>query len=149
MRNSPILTTLLLLTACAQQESAQAPNNEAANSVTPAAVTSVPALDGEWLVAAIDGKAVAGESAMTASFGDGKARISAGCSRRAWTYTQERNVVAFSADPGGSSNCAGGTSAEHEAAFAALEGASIAIFDKEGKEASLSGGGGNLTLQRR
>lgn len=149
MRHTPTLIVLLLMSACTQQESAQAPTNDAVNVAEPATEASVPSLDGEWLVAAVDGNPVAASSAMTASFGKGEARILAGCSRRAWTYTQKRNVVTFTANPSGSANCSAGTSAEQEAAFAALEQASIAIFAKDGTEASLSGGGGNLTLQRR
>ncbi len=102
------------------------------------------------MVASIDGKPVSAGAAMTASFAGGKASIASGCVRRGLTYTQKRNVVSFAADPGGSSNCEGrGTSAEHEAAYAALQGASIAIFGKEGREANLSGNGGNLALERR
>ena len=87
---------------------------------------------------------------MTASFAGGKASIASGCLRRAWTYTQKRNVVSFTADPGGSSNCkAAAPAREQETAYAAFSGATIAIFGKEGKEANLSGTGGNLTLERR
>ncbi len=86
---------------------------------------------------------------MTAVIGGGKAGISTGCLRRAWTYTQKRNVVAFAADPGGSSNCGRTPSGDEEIAYAALNEANIAIFGKEGKEASLSGTGGTLTLERR
>jgi len=87
---------------------------------------------------------------MSASFAGGKVSITSGCVRRGLTYTQKRNVVTFAADPGGSANCEGrGTSAEHESAYAAMQGASIAIFSKEGAQASLSGVGGNLALERR
>jgi len=141
---------LLLVAACGQHEDHNVAANEAAEApAAPAAADSVPSLDGQWRVASIDGKPV-GESSMTASFADGKASIAAGCVRRGLTYTQKRNVVSFTIDPGGSANCEGrGTSAEHEAAYAALQGASIAIFGKEGKEANLSGTGGNLALERR
>jgi hypothetical protein len=106
-------------------------------------------LEGAWAVAAIDGAPISSGSAMTASFGSGAATISSGCLRRGWTYTQKRNVVSFTNNPGSSANCGGGPSGEQESAYIALEKASIVIFGKDGKEASLSGTGGNLTLQRR
>ncbi len=141
---------LLLVAACGQHEGHDVAANEAAEApATPAAADSVPSLDGEWSVASIDGKPV-GSGSMTASFSSGKANIASGCVRRGLTYTQKRNVVSFAVDPGGSANCEGrGTSAEHEAAYAALQGATIAIFGKDGKEANLSGTGGNVALERR
>lgn len=86
---------------------------------------------------------------MTATFQGGRVSLSSGCLRRAWTYTQKKNVVSFATDPSGSANCGGPPSGDQETAYAALEKASIVIFGKEGKEAGLSGTGGNLTLARR
>ena len=144
------LSALLFVAACGQHEDHSAATNEVTRApAAPAAADSVPLLDGQWLVASIDGKPVSAGS-LTASFAGGKASLASGCVRRGLTYTQKRNVVSFAVDPGGSSNCEGrGTSAEHEAAYAALQGASIAIFGKEGKEANLSGTGGNVALERR
>jgi hypothetical protein len=149
MRRFFVIAAILSIAACGQQEAASPPANEpAAAGEAPAAET--PALEGQWSVAALDGRPVGAASAMTASFAGGKASISSGCLRRAWTYTQKRNVVSFAADPGGSANCEGrGTTAEQETAYAALQEASIAIFSKDGSEANLSGTGGNLTLRRR
>ena len=143
------LAALLLVTACGQHDEQPATANEVADApAAPAPADSVQSLDGQWRVAAIDGKPAS--EAMTASFAGGKASIASGCVRRGLTYTQKRNVVSFAEDPGGSANCEGrGTSAEHEAAYAALQGASIAIFGKQGGEANLSGTGGNLALERR
>ena len=142
------IAALILVAGCSEQDQAPASNDDVASNVeTPAAQQSVPVLQGQWQVTALDGKPLA--EAITASFEGGRASLAAGCLRRAWTYTQKRNVVEFSANPGGSANCGGGTSADQEAAFSALEQASIAIFNKDGQEASLSGTGGNLTLQRR
>jgi hypothetical protein len=125
-------------------------NEAAVASDMPVAEAAVPALDGQWSVAAIDGKPVSAGSAMTATFAAGRVNIASGCIRRGWTYTQKGNVVSFATDPGSSANCGGGVpSGEQEIAYAALERASIAIFDKDGKEANLSGTGGNLTLRRR
>ena len=145
MRRSFALAALLSIAACGQQQDpAPPPANESAAAVEKPA----PTLEGQWSVAALDGRPVGASSAMTASFAAGKASISSGCLRRAWTYTQKKNVVTFAVDSGGSSNC-GGTSGEQETAFAALTEANIAIFNKDGSEASLSGTGGNLTLRRR
>ena len=145
------VAAILLVAACGQQEERPAAANEVTDtSAAPPAADNVPSLEGEWHVASIDGKPVSSGSALTASFAGGNASIASGCVRRGLTYTQKRNVISFAADPGGSSNCEGrGTSAEHEAAYAALQGASIAIFGKEGREANLSGAGGNLALERR
>ena len=147
-RSQTLLVAMLMTAACGQEDKASPPPNElAAAPSAPEAAAEVPALEGQWTVAAVDGKPLSATS--TAAFQGGKATISSGCHRRAWTYTQKGNVVAFTADPGGSSSCGDGTSAEQEAAFAAMEGASMAIFGKDGAEATLSGTGGTLTLQRR
>jgi hypothetical protein len=150
---SRILTiaSLLLVAGCNQPQAEAPPANETSTSnVAAAAADSVPALDGQWRVTAIDGQPVSAGSTMTASFAGGKASIAAGCLRRAWTYTQKRNVVSFASDPGGSANCGGQPpDATQETAYAALQASSIAIFNKDGSEANLSGTGGNLTLQRR
>jgi hypothetical protein len=145
------MAALLFAAACSQQDG----NPPAANNVVEApgaapAADSVPSLDGQWRVAAIDGRPLSSDSVMTANFAGGQASLASGCVRRGLTYTQKRNVVSFAIDPGGSSNCEGrGTSAELEAAYAALQGASIAIFSKKDRQADLSGTGGNLTLERR
>jgi hypothetical protein len=149
MMRFPATVALLLVAGCGQHDDHPASQNNAAEA--PAAETaadSIPSLEGQWRVAAIDGKPVG--AGMSASFAAGKVSLASGCVRRGLTYTQKRNVVSFAVDPGGSANCEGrGTSAEHESAYAAMQGASIAIFSKEGAEASLSGVGGNLALERR
>jgi heat shock protein HslJ len=139
---------LLLIAACDKQDnSATSPSNEAtATPTVPPAAVETPSLEGSWKVSKIGGRDVDG---MTAVLGSGKATISTGCFRRAWTYTQNRNVVAFAAAPSGSSNCAGQPSADEEAAHSAISDANMAIFAKDGKEVSLSGTGGMMTLQRR
>ena len=152
MKRTLIIAAMLFAAGCSQQEQ-QAPSNEsnesAAAQQAPTSKAAVPTLEGQWAVTAIDGAPISAGSAMIAAFAAGKATISAGCLRRGWTYTQERNTVSFTNDPGSSANCGGGPSGEQESAYIALEQASITIFNKEGKEASLSGTGGNLTLQRR
>ena len=152
MRRYIAIAALLSIAACGQQQDPSPPtaNESAPVAEQPAAGRPEPNLEGQWSVAALDGRPVGAASAMTASFERGKASISSGCLRRAWTYTQKRNVVSFAADQGGSANCEGrGSTAEQETAYSALQEASIAIFNKDGSEASLSGTGGNLTLRRR
>ena len=138
---------LIFVAACSQQDRPTAPNNErAAAPTTPVAKAAVPSLDGDWRVTAIAGQPVSG---MAAAFADGRASISAGCLRRGWTYKQDRNLVAFTGAPGRSSNCGRSPSAEEETAFTAIGDANLAIFAKDGSEATLSGTGGTLTLERR
>ena len=148
IRNASI-TAVLLLAACGQQNDAvPAPTNEAAKPA--AAPVEVPSLEGNWAVSRIGGVADAAPLGMTAAIGKDSIIFSTGCFRRAWTYTQNRNVVAFTAAPAGSSNCGGSSpGASAETAYAALSEANIAIFSRDGKEASLSGTGGTLTLERR
>jgi len=148
IRNAPI-AALLLLAACGQQEPpVPAQENQAAEPKE--ARTEVPGLEGNWTVTRIGGVADAAPLGMTAAITKDAVTLSTGCLRRAWTYTQNRNVVAFTASPDGSSNCGGGSpGAGAEMAYAALSEANIAIFSRDGKEASLSGTGGALTLERR
>jgi heat shock protein HslJ len=144
------MAALLLVAACGQQDDHSAAANEAVENPAAPSAADVPALEGQWRVVSIDGKPVSGGSAMTAEFSGGKVSIASGCVRRGLTYTQKRNTVSFAPDPSGSSNCEGrGTSAEHETAYSAAQGASIVIFGKDGAEANLSGNGGNLALERR
>jgi hypothetical protein len=146
---------LLLVAACDKQGSEVAPATDDVAGVTassasaaPSATAETPSLEGNWKVSKMGGRDVAGLG-MTATLGQGKATFSTGCFRRAWTYTQNRNVVAFTAAPAGSSNCAGQPSADEEAAHSAISEANMAIFAKDGKEVSLSGSGGMMALQRR
>lgn len=143
------IAALLLLAACGQQEASAPP--QANNTAEPASAPSeVPSLEGSWAVSRIGGVQDAAALGMTAAITKDGVTLSTGCLRRAWTYTQNRNVVAFTSSPGGSANCGGSSpSAGAEIAYTALTDANIAIFSKDGKEASLSGTGGTLTLERR
>ena len=148
MLRASIAAAVLLLSACNSETRTETPANVVA-AEEPKAATEVPLLAGEWRVTKIEGSDAAGIG-MTASFNGGQASLVTGCIRRAWTYTQNRNIVSFKTNPDASSNCGGSTpSGDAETAYAALDRANIAIFAKEGKEASLSGTGGNLTLERR
>jgi heat shock protein HslJ len=148
MRRTLTIAALLLAAGCSQQEASPPPANDTSNAATEtAAKPEVPALEGQWKVAAVDGKPIGADT--TASFDGGRLVVSSGCVRRGWTYTQKGNVVSFAADPGGSANCGGGPSGDQEAAYAALTKANMVIFNKDGKEAGLSGTGGTLTFERR
>jgi heat shock protein HslJ len=141
-----IVTSLLLVAGCTQRaepDAAQA--NETAAPAAKTAEATVPDLNGAWRVTKLDGRPV---GSMVVSFDSGKARIAAGCNYRAWSFTQKRNIVSFTANPAGSSNCASSPTLDQESAFQAIDHATIAIFAKEGREASLSGDGGNVTLVR-
>lgn len=141
------VTLLILAAACGQQESPPAPTNETATAAEPAA-KEVPSLKGSWQVTMIEG-IEAKPIGMTAIMSGGRASLVMGCFRRAWTYSQNGNIVDFTASPSGSSNCGGQTpGAQAETAYAALEDVNIAIFSSDGKRADLSGGAGNLTFVR-
>jgi len=144
------LALFLLIAGCGQkdQPSAPASNGAAEAPAAPAARLAVPSLKGDWRVTAVTGAPSAG-SAMTVTFGGGRASVSAGCLRRAWTYTQDRNLVAFTSSSGGSTNCGRSPSAEEETAFSAIGDSNLAIFGKDGGEVTLSGTGGTLSLERR
>ena len=142
------IAALLAVSACNQQD-ASAPARNEAPAETAAAPAEVPSLEGGWRVTGVGGVPDAGSAGMTASFGGGTVTLATGCLRRAWTYTQSKNLVSFTASPSGSANCGGqapGVAAE--TAYAALGAANMAVFMKDGKQVSLSGTGGTLTMER-
>jgi hypothetical protein len=142
------IACLLLIAGCNQQEAPSPPANDSVEPAKPPA--EVPSLEGNWKVSRIGGVADAAAIGMTAAITKNSVTLSSGCIRRAWTYTQRRNIVAFTSSPGGSSNCGGASPGpDAETAYAALNDANMAIFSKDGREAGLSGTGGTLTLERR
>ena len=150
MNRTLAATALLLLAGCGEQKQVPSTMNDASAATSAAATKKeVPSLAGQWVVATIDGRPVGEGSAMTASFEGAKAVIAAGCLRRAWSYSQKQNVIAFQSAPEGSANCGRSPSGEQESAYVALENSNMAIFGKDGRTASLSGTGGNLGLERR
>ena len=145
------IAALLLVAGCGHQDDSSPASHNGAKSA-PAAESekpAVPALNGEWQLAKIRGRPVEPGSAMVASFQGSKVRVTASCNRRAWTFTQNRNIVSFAADPDGSGNCERSTTVGQESAFQAIDRATIAIFDKDGRELTLSGDGGSVALERR
>ena len=144
------LALILLAAGCDSRDASTPAAANVADQASAAAPAEVPSLEGSWAVSRVGGVADAAGLGMTASISKDSVTLSTGCIKRAWAYSQKRNVVAFTSSPGGSSNCGGAApSAGAEAAYAALSEANIAIFSKDGKEASLSGTGGTLTLERR
>jgi hypothetical protein len=150
------IAALLLVSGCGQPgnsnnatSSSATSNDAAAAPRTEPATPAVPSLNGEWQVAKLDGRPAGPGSHVTATFAGGKVRFLAGCTRRAWTFTQKRNIISLASDSAGSANCETPPSVEQEAMIHALDRATMAIFDQEGREASLSGNGGNVTLVRR
>lgn len=145
------LAALLILAACDQaREPAPSVANETASAPSAeASKPAVPSLEGNWRVTMIGGRD-AKALGMTAALGGGKATLSTSCIRRAWTYAQQRNVADFTGSPSGSSNCGGqAPGPKEELAYAALDDANLVIFNKDGAEATVSGTGGTLTLERR
>jgi hypothetical protein len=143
----PIAASLLLVGCGGQGEVAAPPSNDAAEAApATAAKVAVPLLEGNWRVMSITGTPTTG-SALTATIGNGRAELSAGCLRRAWTYTQDRNTVDFVEFS--VADCDRMPSSEEDMAFVALGDANLAIFGKGGRDVTLSGSGGTLSLQRR
>ena len=141
------LAALLLVAGCRQQTDQNGTMANEAGEALQAPAVEVPSLNGAWKLTEVDGRPIDGGSTV-ATFADGALRIVAGCSRRAWTFTHQRNIVSFAADPGGSANCESPPTSRQDAAFRAVDRATMAIFDPDGREANLSGGGGNVTLER-
>lgn len=144
-----LFCALLFITGCGQQgKSGDSVSNEIATEpAAPAVPVAVPSIDGSWRVTLITGQRADG--GLIATIRAGKANLSAGCLRRAWTYTQNRNLLKFIASPGQSTNCGRTPSGAEETAFGALGEANTAIFGKDGDDVTLSGPGGTLTLERR
>ena len=142
------ISALLLVAGCGQQrDSAPAASNEVSKAPAADAAPVTPVLDGRWQVTKIDGSPI--EAGTAATFGSGKVTVAAGCNRRGWTFSQKRNIVSFANDPTASALCENVPDVDQERAFMAIERATIAIFAKDGREATLSGDGGNITLARR
>ena len=144
------LAALLLLAGCDQQGRVAAPpsNEMARPAPESAAKAAVPSLKGEWRITAITGAPTTG-TVMAVTIGDGRASLSAGCLRRAATYSQDRNTVDFAAFSATGGDCGRLPSGEEDLTFGALQDANLAIFDNDDREVMLSGPGGTLTLERR
>ena len=104
MIRTSALAALLLTAGCGQQQQPAPPANDVvAAPAAPKAKAEIPALKGSWTVT--------GGSGLTATFADNRLVLSEGCLRRAWTFTQKGNSVAFTSSPG-----AAAIAARHRAA---------------------------------
>ncbi len=139
----PPIIAILLMSACDRQEAPAAPAPSEAEAPAPAPLVkaAVPSLKGQWRLT--------NPATLDLTVGDGDATLSSGCLRRGFTFRQDRNQIVFTSAPAGSSNCGRSPSVAEETAFAALADANLAVFSKDGREVTLSGFGGLLTLERR
>jgi hypothetical protein len=128
-----------------------AANEPAANQAEKPAVqekpADVPSLAGEWSVTALGGKPLQQVFPMTASITADKATVHSECVTFVWSYTQNRNIVAFT--PVSTGHCGRNQTTNENEIERALKGANIALFSNEGREVQLSGNGGTATLTRR
>lgn len=148
-----ILPLMLLLGACSSGGEAPAGNsieNAAENGAEAPAETSaaaqVPSLKGDWSVTAFNGQPLTQVYPMSASFGDDRLTVRSDCVRMAWTYTQDRNIVAFT--PAAADSCGRGHTDSELQVERALKLANIAMFTNEGQEVQISGAGGMVTMTR-
>ena len=128
-----------------------AANEPAANQAEPSAAeerpAEVPSLTGEWSVTALGGQPLKQVFPMTASFSDDKMTVRSECVTFVWSYTQDRNIVAFK--PLSTKRCARNQTTNENEMERAMKGANIALFSRDGNEVQLSGNGGTATLTRR
>ena len=107
----------------------------------------VPSLAGEWSVTALGGQPLQQVFPMTATITPDTMTVRSECVTLVWSYTQDRNIVAFK--PVSSKNCARNQTTNENEMERAMKGATIALFSGEGKEVQLSGNGGTASLTRR
>jgi len=84
---------------------------------------------------------------MTVEASGGRFTLSSECRSFAWSYTQDRNVVAFTSQPG--RDCARVRSPAELSVEKPVSLANIAMFSNEGREVELSGPGGRVAMARR
>ena len=136
----PLLAFALLLAACGQADPPAPARVENKVAAAPAPKAAVPSLEGQWQLK--------DPATLALTIRGGQATLASGCLRRGFTFTQDRNKVAFTSNPATSSNCGRSPSAAEENAFAALGDANLAVFGADGA-ATLSGVGGMISLERR
>jgi hypothetical protein len=141
------LTILILCVAGCSPAANEPVANDVDKHIAQEKPAEVPSLDGEWRVTASSGKPLTQVFPMTASFSGNEIVIHSECVSLAWSYTQNRNIVAFK--PGGLSHCARNQTQNENEVQRAIDRANIALFSNEGREVQLSGSGGTVTLTRR
>lgn len=144
-----LLATIAILSIAgcspAAEEEAAAP----ADNVTEAAAApqeEVPSLEGQWTVTQIQNAPLQQAYTMRANVGPDRLTIESDCVRKAWDYTQNRNVVSFTKAEVPS--CGRVPTPDEEVIEKAIGNATIVIFSNEGQEAQFSGAGGSVTMTK-
>lgn len=141
-----VMFLMLCLAGCSP--AANPPDSNRAEKSTPQEKPAeIPSLTGEWSVTASNGTPLTQIFPMTASVSGDQLTIHSECVSFAWSYTQDRNFVAFK--PGAVRHCARNQTQSENEVQRAIDGASIALFLGDGREVQLSGNGGTATLTRR
>jgi len=141
-----VLAVSLLLAACSP--SAEPPPANGAEPQTEAAAPSaVPPLAGSWTVTAINGEAPGQVWPMTVEASAGRFTLKSECRSFSWAYTQDRNLVRFTSQPG--RDCARTRSPAELMVEKPVDLANIAMFTDEGRSVELSGPGGRVSMTRR
>ena len=140
-------TIAILLLAAACTPAAEEPTNQ----VEPADVEQeeaapVPQLAGDWRVTAINGQDLTQYYTMNASFAGDRLTIASDCVRIAWSYSQQRNVVAFT--PAEAASCDRMRTHNEDQVKPIVTQANIAMFSDEGRQVELSGPGGRVAMTR-
>lgn len=144
----PTVPLLLLLAACSPAAEQPAANqSEAAAAAGPNEAEAVPSLAGEWIVTSLNGKPLDQIFEMTATAAGNRLTLNSDCVALIWSYTQDRNVVAFTDHS--TRECVRGRTANEVQVEKAIGAANIALFANEGAEVQLSGSGGTVTMTRR
>ena len=140
------MIAVLCLAGCSPAE-----EQPAANQVEkPAAAkkpAEVPSLAGEWNVTALGGQPLKQVFPMTVSVDADKMTVHSECLTFVWSYTQNRNIVAFL--PVSAGRCGRNQTTNENEIERAIKGANIALFSPDGREVQLSGNGGTATMTRR
>ena len=141
------LMILILCVAGCSPAANQPARNEVGTNAAQERPAEVPSLAGEWSVSASSGKPLTQVFPMTASVSGNQITVHSECVSLAWSYTQDRNIVAFK--PGAVRHCGRNQTQNENEVQRAIGGATIALFSNEGREVQLSGSGGTVTLTRR
>lgn len=144
------MNRLMMIAALCVAGCSPSANEPAVNQVeaptAEAKPAEVPALAGEWTVSALGGQPLQQVFPMRASFADGKLTVRSECVTFVWSYTQDRNMVAFK--PVSATKCGRNQTTNENEMERAMKGANIALFLNDGREVQLSGNGGTATLTR-
>ena len=121
--------------------------NQVDKPATETKAAEVASLTGEWDVTALGGQPLQQVFPMRASFAGGQMTVRSECVTFVWSYTQDRNIVAFK--PVSSRGCGRNQTTNENEIERAMKGANIALFAQDGREVQLSGNGGTATMTRR